>query len=216
MKKCPKHNPESTTTVSKSIMVKCDAQGVVLNPHCRVHAKGSNTGGGTSSILKLSDQKQESKANLVKTPPPRLRRAKTPPPTLQLSGGRTSPAATMHHRHSHHEFGTQTMATASKSESANNNNNNNNSKATPIKTTTNSRIPKTAEQLELDAIVERVYQAEVFLNAMGHAATSKNSNSSRFGKFFDIQIDYKGDIVGAHLTQCEYLWGKGDEGEVVE
>lgn len=82
-------------------------------------------------------------------------------------------------------------------------NKNNNSKATPIKTTTNPRIPKTAEQLELDMIVEHVYQAEVFLNAMGHAATSKNSNSSRFGKFFDIQIDYKGDIVGAHLTQCE-------------
>lgn len=57
--------------------------------------------------------------------------------------------------------------------------------------------------MELDAIVERVYVAEVFLNAMGHAATGKNSCSSRFGKFFDIQIDFKGDIVGAHLTQCK-------------
>lgn len=64
---------------------------------------------------------------------------------------------------------------------------------------------KTAEEVELDVIAERVHQAEQFLNAMGHATTARNANSSRFGKFFDIQIDFKGDIVGAHLTQCKYL-----------
>ncbi|XP_058812061.1 unconventional myosin-Ia [Topomyia yanbarensis] len=54
--------------------------------------------------------------------------------------------------------------------------------------------------LELVKMRERVAHAEVFLEAMGNATTTKNSNSSRFGKFFDIEFDYKGDPTGGHLT----------------
>ncbi|XP_058119274.1 unconventional myosin-Ib [Anopheles ziemanni] len=54
--------------------------------------------------------------------------------------------------------------------------------------------------LELQKMRERVAQAEIFLEAMGNAVTGKNTNSSRFGKFFDIEFDYKGDPVGGHLT----------------
>ncbi|XP_035795364.1 unconventional myosin-Ib-like isoform X3 [Anopheles albimanus] len=54
--------------------------------------------------------------------------------------------------------------------------------------------------LELQKMRERVAQAEMFLEAMGNAVTVKNANSSRFGKFFDIEFDYKGDPVGGHLT----------------
>ncbi|XP_040151544.1 unconventional myosin-Ib isoform X2 [Anopheles arabiensis] len=54
--------------------------------------------------------------------------------------------------------------------------------------------------LELQKMRERVAQAEIFLEAMGNAVTVKNINSSRFGKFFDIEFDYKGDPVGGHLT----------------
>ncbi|XP_052866402.1 unconventional myosin-Ib [Anopheles cruzii] len=54
--------------------------------------------------------------------------------------------------------------------------------------------------LELQKMRERVAHAESFLEAMGNAVTGKNANSSRFGKFFDIEFDYKGDPVGGHLT----------------
>ncbi|XP_055589131.1 unconventional myosin-Ia-like [Uranotaenia lowii] len=54
--------------------------------------------------------------------------------------------------------------------------------------------------LELYRMRDRVAHAEVFLEAMGNASTIKNSNSSRFGKFFDIEFDYKGDPAGGHLT----------------
>lgn len=65
--------------------------------------------------------------------------------------------------------------------------------------------------LELQKMRDRVAQAEIFLEAMGNAVTVKNTNSSRFGKFFDIEFDYKGDPVGGHLTlfSCHYtcFWG---------
>ncbi|XP_053945830.1 unconventional myosin-Ib isoform X2 [Anastrepha ludens] len=47
---------------------------------------------------------------------------------------------------------------------------------------------------------ECVTCADVFLEAMGNAVTLKNSNSSRYGKLFDIEIDFKGDPMGVHIT----------------
>ncbi|XP_055848851.1 unconventional myosin-Ia isoform X2 [Episyrphus balteatus] len=47
---------------------------------------------------------------------------------------------------------------------------------------------------------ECVTCADVFLEAMGNATTLKNNNSSRYGKFFDIEIDFKGDPIGIHIT----------------
>ncbi|XP_062535184.1 unconventional myosin-Ia [Armigeres subalbatus] len=54
--------------------------------------------------------------------------------------------------------------------------------------------------LELARMRERLAHAELFLEALGNAFTVKNANSSRFGKFFDIEFDYKGDPIGGHLT----------------
>ncbi|XP_017471206.1 PREDICTED: uncharacterized protein LOC108362651 isoform X2 [Rhagoletis zephyria] len=51
---------------------------------------------------------------------------------------------------------------------------------------------------------ECVTCADVFLEAMGNAVTLKNSNSSRYGKLFDIEIDFKGDPMGVHITHCKY------------
>lgn len=222
MKKCPKHNPEA-----KSIMVKCEAphfkrstgdlhhQQKPQQPiHCRVHAAKSTTTtkvpksasvaattATTQSILKLTTgttaagcDTKESNVNLSRTmagTPPRPRRSKTPPPTLHVMPT-SSPHLLLHHRHSHH--GGSAVNVAAVSSSSLNRNSVNRC----------GRV-KTAEEVELDVIAERVHQAEQFLNAMGHATTARNANSSRFGKFFDIQIDFKGDIVGAHLTQCKYL-----------
>uniref|UniRef100_A0A1A9X1C4 Myosin motor domain-containing protein n=1 Tax=Glossina brevipalpis TaxID=37001 RepID=A0A1A9X1C4_9MUSC len=45
-----------------------------------------------------------------------------------------------------------------------------------------------------------VLYADVFLEAMGNASTLKNNNSSRYGKLFDIEIDFKGDPMGTRVT----------------
>lgn len=231
MKKCPKHNPEA-----KSIMVKCDPphfkrstgdlhhqqqqpQGAILNPHCRVHAAKSTTmkvpkastaaTTTTQSILKLTTgttacDTKESNVNLSRTKmagtPPRPRRSKTPPPTLHVQPTSSSHLL-LHHRHSHHGGSTVNVNVAAAAGAV--------SSSVTRTSLIRSARPKTAEEVELDVIAERVHQAEQFLNAMGHATTTRNANSSRFGKFFDIQIDFKGDIVGAHLTQCKYIIPSG-------
>ncbi|XP_054725219.1 uncharacterized protein LOC129235415 isoform X1 [Anastrepha obliqua] len=51
---------------------------------------------------------------------------------------------------------------------------------------------------------ECVTCADVFLEAMGNAVTLKNSNSSRYGKLFDIEIDFKGDPMGVHITHYSH------------
>lgn len=56
---------------------------------------------------------------------------------------------------------------------------------------------------EVKLIKDRLVQANTLLEAFGNARTMKNDNASRFGKFLDIQFDYKGDPVGGYLTHCK-------------
>ncbi|XP_059609895.1 unconventional myosin-Ia [Phlebotomus argentipes] len=55
------------------------------------------------------------------------------------------------------------------------------------------------DEAEMQQTKEKVAHAETFINAMGSAKTTKNRNSSRFGKFFDVAFDFKGDVIGGHI-----------------
>ncbi|GMJ10224.1 ARABIDOPSIS THALIANA MYOSIN 1, myosin 2, ARABIDOPSIS THALIANA MYOSIN 4 [Hibiscus trionum] len=54
-------------------------------------------------------------------------------------------------------------------------------------------------------IVSKILETHCILQAFGNAKTSRNDNSSRFGKLTEVHFTESGKISGANIQTCEFL-----------
>lgn len=52
---------------------------------------------------------------------------------------------------------------------------------------------------DIEMVLERLMQSASLLDAFGNAKTHRNDNSSRFGKYFEIQFNFNGEPLGGRI-----------------